>query len=465
MRGERAGGYLSVWLSLLILVLLTLFFTLLEGAIGLEGRMELESVTDQSAHSALALFCRPLHEKYDLLLMDLSDGQGSSPRERLQSVLADYQYRGLEHCAASGGDIAVTGLRFAGDEGAQALSEQIRQVILAGEGTGGSTSTLPAQEIFEEAVQVDTVNKAWQEKWDQLFEKIGSANERGAFEEGADGRGDPIPGLEAFWKDPLLKQVFSGEPQISPGELTGERFSDQPQRASCPLTGLSTGRRAEGAVLTAYVREKCGYYRAQDQNGALWCRQEYLLCGGRSDRENLEGTLKRLLGIREVSNCACLFADAGRQEQARALAGTFSMVILAPELSKPLTIALLFAWSYLESIHDLQLLVEGKRVPLIKTSADWATPVRVLLSPASVGGAGGGRRGMTYEQYLLAMVSLEDEKTVTCRLGDLMEMDVRLSEPTFSLKDCVDAFGVRSDAVAGSAGRMRMEKTFSYRTP
>ena len=71
-------GYITVFLSLSLTLILSLVFTVIEGARISAIRMKFEYVTDIGMNSVLAEYHRELLEQYDLLFVDTSYG-GSAP--------------------------------------------------------------------------------------------------------------------------------------------------------------------------------------------------------------------------------------------------------------------------------------------------------------------------------------------------------------------------------------------------
>ena len=74
----QAKGYLTVFLSLSITIILSLILALYQGARIGAMKMRTECVSDIAMNSVLAEYHRELQKKYDLLLVDTSYG-GASP--------------------------------------------------------------------------------------------------------------------------------------------------------------------------------------------------------------------------------------------------------------------------------------------------------------------------------------------------------------------------------------------------
>ena len=70
-------GYITVFLSLSLTLILSLVFTVIEGARISAIRMKFECVADIGMNSVLAEYNRELLSQYDLLFVDTSYGSGT----------------------------------------------------------------------------------------------------------------------------------------------------------------------------------------------------------------------------------------------------------------------------------------------------------------------------------------------------------------------------------------------------
>ncbi|MDE5679690.1 MAG: hypothetical protein K2I01_04580, partial [Lachnospiraceae bacterium] len=87
---KEAGGYLTVFLSLILSVMLSLCLTLVLGARENSRRMEIECVTDIGTDSILAEYHRELLRQYDLLFIDTSYGTANASYYQTAAHLQNY---------------------------------------------------------------------------------------------------------------------------------------------------------------------------------------------------------------------------------------------------------------------------------------------------------------------------------------------------------------------------------------
>ena len=97
----------------------------------------------------------------------------------------------------------------------------------------------------------------------------------------------------------------------------------------------------------------------------------------------------------------------------------------------------------MESLADVKCLMQGGRVPLMKTSADWKTRIGDIINFSGKAlDTGGGGHGLNYQDYLRIMLFLEKSQTKNMRAMDIMEMDIRLTPGNthFCMDSCFDSY-------------------------
>ena len=89
MKREK-NGYITLYLTLILGIMLSLVFVLLEAVRNKTIRMETESVMDLSLYSVFGEFHRELLEQYDLFFIDTSYGEGRPDIRRSEEHLQYY---------------------------------------------------------------------------------------------------------------------------------------------------------------------------------------------------------------------------------------------------------------------------------------------------------------------------------------------------------------------------------------
>lgn len=93
----------------------------------------------------------------------------------------------------------------------------------------------------------------------------------------------------------------------------------------------------------------------------------------------------------------------GRMAEAEALAVTISALLLMPEAVEALKQMILVAWAGGESVMDLRCLLDGRKVPLVKSADKWVVSLSQLPLLLTDGGSVRGNdsgEGVGYSDYI-----------------------------------------------------------------
>lgn len=180
----------------------------------------------------------------------------------------------------------------------------------------------------------------------------------------------------------------------------------------------------ERILMQEFIKPLIGNAVAPKEEGALAYGAEYLICGKGSDEENLKGTVKKLLLLREGLNYLYLQQDSAKQSEALSAAAVIAGALASPEFVAVIKEGILAAWAYAESICDVKALLSGGKIPLIKTAASWQAQLSNLLTSVTAEYTG-EKNGMTYENYLDALLYTKTVKQAAYRSMDLMEQYLR----------------------------------------
>lgn len=178
------------------------------------------------------------------------------------------------------------------------------------------------------------------------------------------------------------------------------------------------------ALILNYIQHYFKSAHGETNPGKTFFRyeQEYFVCGKFSDRENRKGIRNRIISLREVSNYGFLRKDPEKS----------AMVLAAAELLTPgpaaaATAEGLFAsWALAESVNDYKLLVNGHKVPAVKTPDMWAVDLESVINNEEKGCIFTGKdRGESYEDYISVFLSAMDEHLLLLRIMDLIQINMK----------------------------------------
>ena len=168
-------------------------------------------------------------------------------------------------------------------------------------------------------------------------------------------------------------------------------------------------------------------------------QMEYLLTGGEDDRSNLADAVKQVLMVRSGLNLIHILSDSQKREEAKALALVITGALGLTPLVEITSFFIMGVWALGESIVDVQTLLEGRKVPLLKSREDWALGVEQLLHMGQSRGSSvtsGSEKGLDYAGYLKLLLLLVPSGQKYYRMMDVMQMDIRLEQGGFLMKRC-----------------------------
>lgn len=170
---------------------------------------------------------------------------------------------------------------------------------------------------------------------------------------------------------------------------------------------------------------------------------EFLICGKNNEFKNVNGTRRRIIGLRMISNMAFLLTDPDKQAQISSFANAVGGIVFPGVGSTIVYAAVVTLWGYGESVSDYRTLWQGGRVPLWKDTESWQTDLSDLLTSTSdtIEGKEGGH-GLSYAQYLRILLYTVGKDTLLQRTQALLY----LNHGKFPLDEAVTSFSLSGTA-------------------
>lgn len=474
---ERHAGYMTVYLALVMGIMLSLILTVIEGARRSTIRMHVECCADMALDSALAEYHREMLAQYELFFIDTSYGTADPSFHRTEEHIFDYMEKNLRPAEEFSIPLAkdITGLYtdevrllYAGvatDDGGAVLKYHIVQYMkdrygislaerILGNGQqaeGWQGQDMEAQWDAAEASMKEEIThrkRLQDEDWDGSIPETPSDAVRST-------RGEGILGVAAQGM-PLSSASISDSSRPSVRQLNvGSGLSEGKDSAD----GL-----ADNGLLYAYILEKCGNFTKEKEKSALSYEVEYILQQQTSDRENLKKTAQELLWMREAANVAFLFGS-GLRNEAKAVAEVIAAVLLLPEVAELIETVILFAWAYAESVKDIRILFKGGSVPLMKSEESWNTPFYQLLTYRShLDDWRASEEGLSYQDYLGALLVLHGADRAVTGLMDVMESDIRCTSGNgaFRLDGLIDGMEAEIAVTSRYGSSYNITRRYEY---
>lgn len=459
-------GYITVFLSLSLTLILSLVFTVIEGARISAIRMKFECVADIGMNSVLAEYHRELLEQYDLLFVDTAYGSSHPDIANTEAHLKDYVQKNFRIKEKGGWNIRdfldmdvqaveIMAYSIASDEEGAVLKRQVTDYMADYPlGTLLEKINLHVGKVQEYGLESRDIDGERQQ-YEAQIEEIGLPEkevEKGKFEKVP--LDNPADAANATRGSGVLNLVLDNPSNVSAVKVNTEEYISH--RAKIQGTGLcaeaaEVSGQPNELVFEAYLFEKFGYYGQELDKSLMKYQIEYILAGQDTDWQNLEQTAKRLLRWREAANVLYILSDTAKVAEAEAMAMALAAVTLLPALAEPVKYTILFAWAYVESLQDVKTLLSGGRVPLYKTSADWKTGINSIKNVRGSLTEDKGGNGLNYKEYLQIMLFLQDKSDRTYRSMDIMEMDIRRTSGNtrFRLDGCFDTYEARLSVASG----------------
>lgn len=475
--GGKRCGYMTVYLALAAGILLSLFVAVLEGVRQSTIRMHIECCADMALDSALAEYHREMLKQYELFFVDTSYGTGDPSWHRTEEHIRSYMEKNLRPGEEFSMSYAkdLTGLStdsvelilagLATDEGGAVLKYHVVQYMKDVSGLSLAEGILGMGQEAEQW-QGQDMEAQWDAAEESMKEEIFRKKKLQDEEWNETIPETPSDAVRATRGEGILGVAAQGM-ELSGASLAG--YARPSQRSLNKGTGLMELKEApqgmlEDGLLYTYVLDKCGYWGEEKENSALAYEVEYILQQGTEDRDNLKKTAQELLLIREAANAAFLFGS-GLRSQAAEAAAIIAALLLLPEVAELIEAVILFAWAYAESVKDIRILFRGDKVPLVKTESTWNTPFSQLLTYRShLDSYQSAESGLSYRDYLGALLFLHGSKKAVTGLMDVMESDIRRTpgNAMFRIDGLIDGMEAQICVNSRYGGSYTIRRIYEY---
>lgn len=449
-------AYLTVFLSLILSVMISLCLLLVMGARENTRRMEIECVTDIGMNNILAEYHRELLRQYDLFFIDTSYGSSYADYAQTEARLSEYLqknlgseemflpflYRNLLKLQVD--SVEITQVSAAPDDEGAVLRRQAVEVMNQRFGVAYLQQLQSwLNEIKEYDLDTTDVLARQQQASRELEEWSGSEITVNGEEQTLQVE-NPAAGASSFWEAGILNYVTEDRKELSTQQIpSGSCLS---YRDLLVGTGMNPAVEFEDnwwqqLIFHEYIMAYTGHYGGEKEEGYLKYQTEYIIAGQDSDLENLKDVAEAIFGIRAAANLVYLLSDTEKMEMTELLAYGIAALLLLPDLGPVFQTVLVSTWALAESLYDVSALLKGERIPLFKSAEDWHYSLEEILS---FGGITDGEKedsGLAYTDYLRLLLMLQDKKTTTYRLMDIMEMDIRRmpGNQYFRMDGCIDS--------------------------
>ena len=515
MTGSKVSGYLTVYMTMTLAVLLSLCLTMIEGARRSAMRMEAELITDTAMRSIFAEYHRELMRQYNIFAIDSSYGTQVCGIDQTSAHFRDYMEKNYSYDPPASWigyrDFLGAGPENVSIDSAVYLSDDAGRIFreCAIEAVKDDMGLEAAREVMgwvnsSELIAADSMNVSA-----EMAEEAGSVS--GAADSEMNRRRSERDAQEKDYEEACAAAEEAGTVKPDQPELT-----ELPKEYSSPVSGVAgsvntgilgllvedaenlsrrtldtgavfSGRYASGNINTGtpglmpyeeniadqmldkalfdeYLMRYMGRYGDVRDEDALWYQIEYLIAGGAVDAENLNSVALRIVGIRAGMNMLYLETDTQKKSEAETLALVICTACMIESMTPVLTHVILLAWALMEARFDTATLLSGGQVPFMKDGTTWHCDLDSALSGSFSHVDNDSSEGLSYKDYLRIFLYMTDTEKLTLRAMDIIEADIRLSSGNslFRMDACIEMVECSATITSSFGSRVSIKRKMKY---
>lgn len=442
-------GEITAFLSLVMVLMVSFITAMLESAVAQTAKNEQRLAVDMAVYSMFGEYQKDLLDNFHVFALDGSYETGSFAEETLIDRIRYYGAVGMEH--------ELTAIQLLTDDSGQAFREQVLYYMEEMFGIEfirkytGMTSGWTEQTVAGNRTETDE-QKTLQELSDTLTEN----------ETELPAEDNPLANMEQVKKTGILSMVLpkgfalSSKKIFRDNQVSGRNLRHG--KGNLPMRNNIDGAEAN-LLFQEYLL--MNFFNAVEtepemkesaQKRSLAYEVEYILEGEDSDAQNLEAVVKKLLTMRIGINYVYLLSDSVKRAEVQSMALSIATVAALPAISTLIEQALLAAWAFGESIMDLRALLAGKRTALFKSAETWQLSLSSLITLGTGEDALEGQDvegGISYREYLRALLFVRDSKTLTMRVLDRVEQNIiyEQGKKFFRADQCVTKIRIQNKAI------------------
>lgn len=482
-------GSITIFLALTLSLMAGLISASIESCRMAAARTQILSSVDIGLYSLFGKYDRILLEELDLFALDASDKEGNLNLAAVYDSFEHYMTPVLSQNSQNlskeqGG---ISGYCVLTDNAGELFHRQVVQYMRDTLGTQGLQLLLRKMQEREEKIrQAEEFGKKAEDRktldsYDSEMNRAEQESQEAEEEKRKENQTEPkqeiilqkvenpIPVIKRIRKMGVLGLVLPVDKEVSDKELSEDMpvVSKRSLHQGMPMRGIpeKDDSYTSGLLFQQYLIQSLGNY-TNPGTGGLSYETEYVLAGKESDVENLKSIAARLLLIREGVNFASLLADSGKRAQVRTLSVAIASGFLIPPAAVIIEGALLFCWSFAESILDVRELFDGGKVSLVKRPEEWQITLANLskLLEGLDSMRRGSENGLSYEDYLQVLMLTRSRSEKILRTMDMVEKKVQKlkNKPSFRLDSCIVAMEVSVDVRANRKKTFRVTRQYLY---
>lgn len=478
-------GQITVFLSLLLIVLIGFSFVVVEGVSSYSASALGEDAVKNAGENILANYDRELFNKYHIFFLDpreknyiLSDGKADM----------DQYFSGNSFFNVFCNSLKMTEEVTAVEEDGLYLKHEIREWMKyrQEEKVKDTLKQLINNVKKNNADRKEYQNEAEEETVSQEVQK-----ERTTWKEIKEA-------LQLLTKTGILFYVSDHPEQLSRKSISEENLPSRAKKreqeehkveeflfSGLGLKGIKSMLSVDFSINTnstlwtkenyivPYIEECFLDYSEEEreekeekndvQEQVLAYEKEYLIKGQPSDLDNLKRVANDIFLLRFINNYIFTGRDAEIQSQVNLMASALTGVVGIPQTAKAVQMMLRAALSYGESLLELHTLFEGGEISLTKDRGNWNLELKTMVKQLKEKKAvKKGKHNISYKDYLKVLLFMKENSTILCyRMMDIMQENIACKEAGFLMENCLFSYKWEGSLSFGTV-KMKFEKQVSY---
>lgn len=406
---KQRKGFITPFAAVSLVLVLSLFLTLLEGARYNYAQIICSQQAIYGARGFMGQYHRDLKEEYGIFGVSpkLYSIRDAILRQSLSFQTGD---KGTSLLNPKGLELSELRISLLTDDGAydfrkQAVEDflgQFPELIWEDWAKGAMRWKFSEQGLYEDEV-LEEAEASLEKAKEQMQEENLSAAEDVA---------NPMDEMKKQKQSFVLSMVLPEDFEVSRNVLgTNQPLEERNlHKGTIEREGLAvTG---EQILFPLYLNEHFSNALSEEyMEHGLNYGLEYMLIGAPSDYENLEGVVNRIILIRELEWLAYRLTDGTSWSQAVALSTAIMGGLGVPALIEPVALGIVLAWAYGDALEDVRMLMSGGRICLWPAKGAQETREKKNLATGMV----------SYQEILLFMLMVSNQKTNAYRALDIIE--------------------------------------------
>lgn len=449
MMKQTEEGVITVYLSIMLILVLGFLGGMLEGSRYYGAYWNGNVATNSAVSSVFAGYDRQLLDHYGLLLLNAGYEeeffQGSKIEEELQTYIDSYVEPTKDKTFLSGGNflgslkkaVNIDKYYLATDNKGlyfkDAVVDYMKYEIVGDIGKGLLDKIGIIKEGLETKEEIDNNSQKAQEAIDSYLEEKEKTGKKQRDE-------TIFLSLYEQLQKGYLSYILSDEKKISDKQLNKEGLpSSIMEKTNWFQLDFDISIIPEELIFNEYVISYLNNFSDKKESGGLLYEQEYVIFGQEKDIDNLTSAVTLLFVIRAGLNGAYLLKDTVKMGIAQTVGYTIATLLASPQLGDGITYFIIGLWAMAEAITDVNGLLSGKQVPLIKTSESWNLDLVGLVAFVS------GQRdfckesddGFSYKDYLRLFLLFTNPTEKYYKTMDMIQENMCEINPDFRFSNCV----------------------------